>query len=311
MIISASRRTDIPAFFSDWFLKRIEEKYAYVRNPMNFHQVSKINLSPDVVDCIVFWSKNPAPMLPKLENLENYMYYFQYTLNAYDQDTEQNLPSLADRIDTFRKLSKIIGRQRMIWRYDPVILNERYTIEWHAEKYAAIAGALSSCTDKCIISFIDLYPVNSQRMKDNAIRELLTEEKRSLASRFSSAARANGISVNTCAEEIDLSDFDIGHSHCIDDKLISRLLGCPIEAGKDKGQRPACGCAASIDLGLYNTCQNGCIYCYANHNDNLRFRNFQAYDIDSPLLCSRLTDLDKITERKVKSLKESQLCLPL
>lgn len=311
MIISASRRTDIPAFFSEWFFGRIEEKYAYVRNPMNIHQVSKINLSPDIVDCIVFWSKNPAPMLSKLGVLENYMYYFQYTLNAYGPDIEQNLPPLADRIETFQKLSRIIGRQRMIWRYDPVILNERYPVEWHASRYADIAGRLSSYTDKCIISFIDLYPGISGRIKGKGFHELSAEEKRSLAGAFSPVARENGFTIDTCAEDIDLSDFGVGHAHCIDDKLISRLLDCPINAAKDTGQRPACGCAASIDLGLYNTCQNGCVYCYANHNDTLRRRNLQAYDVRSPLLCSQLTEADKITERSVKSLRETQLCLPL
>lgn len=311
MIISASRRTDIPAFFADWFLKRIEEKYAYVRNPMNIHQVSKIDLSPDVVDCIVFWSKNPKPLLNRLQKLNNYMYYFQYTLNAYGPDMEQNLPPLEDRIKTFKELSKAIGRQRMIWRYDPIILNEQYTIGWHTERYAYIAQELSSCTDKCIISFIDLYPGISKRIQDKNFHKLHTEEKRALAKEFSAIAHAHDFTVDTCAEDIELSDLGIGHAHCIDGRLISNLLGCSIDSEKDKGQRPECGCSASIDLGLYNTCQNGCVYCYANHNEKMRQQNFHAYSINSPLLCSQLTDLDTIRERKVKSLKDPQLCLPL
>ena len=309
MIVSASRRTDIPAFFSDWFLRRIEEKYAYVRNPMNPHQVGKINLSPDIVDCIVFWSKNPQPVLDKLGNLENYMYYFQFTLNAYDKDLEQNLPSLENRIKTFQELSKIVGMQRVLWRYDPIVLNDKYTIDWHTEKYAYIAERLSSFTEKCTISFIDMYPKISRQMRRENICELSVEDKITLAKRFSSIAHSCGLTIDTCAEDIDLSDCHIGHARCIDDRLISRLLGCSITVEKDPNQRSACGCVSSVDLGLYNTCQNGCAYCYANHNPNTRVQNFQAYDPNSPLLCSRLTDQDKITERRVKSYKDLQLHL--
>ena len=158
MIISASMRTDIPAFFSDWLLKRIEEQYAYVRNPMNPHQVSRISLVPEVVDCMVFWSKNPAPMMEKLERLEGYAYYFQFTLNAYGRDMEANLPPLEDRIDTFRRLSQRLGRHRVIWRYDPVIVNGRYSLDWHRERFGYIADRLSDYTERVTISFVDLYP---------------------------------------------------------------------------------------------------------------------------------------------------------
>lgn len=157
MIISASRRTDIPAYFSEWFLNRIEAQYAYVRNPMNIRQVSSISLSPELVDCIVFWSKNPRPLMDRSEQLHNYMYYFQFTLNAYGKEIEQNLPTLDERINTFQVLSEKIGRQRVIWRYDPVLLNDRYTISWHAEQFDYIARKLCGHTDKVTISFIDLY----------------------------------------------------------------------------------------------------------------------------------------------------------
>ena len=157
MIISASRRTDIPAYFSEWFLNRIEAQYAYVRNPMNIRQVSSISLSPELVDCIVFWSKNPRPLMDRSEQLHNYMYYFQFTLNAYGKEIEQNLPTLDERINTFQVLSEKIGRQRVIWRYDPVLLNDRYTISWHAEQFDYIARKLCCHTDKVTISFIDLY----------------------------------------------------------------------------------------------------------------------------------------------------------
>jgi len=161
MIISASRRTDIPAFFSEWIINRLKEQYAYVRNPMNIHQVSKINLSPDVVDCIVFWSKNPKPIINKLNALKDYMYYFQFTLNAYDKDFEENLPTLSTRIDTFQTLSNYIGKERVIWRYDPIIINEKYSIDWHIERFKYLTEQLCLYTEKVTISFIDLYTVNN------------------------------------------------------------------------------------------------------------------------------------------------------
>ena len=148
MIISASRRTDIPAFFSEWIINRLKEQYAYVRNPMNIHQVSKINLSPDVVDCIVFWSKNPKPIINKLNALKDYMYYFQFTLNAYDKDFEENLPTLSTRIDTFQTLSNYIGKERVIWRYDPIIINEKYSIDWHIERFKYLTEQLCLYTEK-------------------------------------------------------------------------------------------------------------------------------------------------------------------
>ncbi len=309
MIISASRRTDIPAFFSEWFIKRIEAQYAYVRNPMNIHQISKINLTPNIVDCIVFWSKNPKPIISKLDVLNNYMYYFQFTLNAYKDDLETNLPSLDDRIQTFQILSELIGKQRVIWRYDPIILNNQYSINWHIEKFEYIANQLQNNTEKVTISFIDLYPKISNNIKGQAICELSYDQKNIIAKNLSEIAHSHRLKIDTCAEDIDLSAYGIDHARCIDDKLIAKLLDCSIDAVKDKNQRLECGCVTSIDLGLYNTCQNGCTYCYANHYAAIRKRNFEAYDPNSPLLCSQVTELDKITERKVKSQRNIQLSL--
>lgn len=309
MIISASRRTDIPAFFSEWFMNRIEAGYAYVRNPVNIHQISRINLTPDVVDCIVFWSKNPEPMISRLNLLNHYMYYFQFTLNAYNKDFETNLPPLDDRILTFQSLSELIGKRRVIWRYDPIILNSQYPVNWHIDKFGYIANQLCDYTERVTISFIDLYAKNSSSAKRQNICELSYAQKNAIAKSLSEIARSHNLKIDTCAEDIDLSAYNIEHARCIDDRLIAKLLDCSIDAGKDKNQRPECGCAASIDLGFYNTCRNGCIYCYANHSAAARRRNLEAYDPNSPLLCSRITESDKITERKVKSQRNMQLRL--
>lgn len=309
MIISASRRTDIPAFFSDWIINRFREQYAYVRNPMNIHQISKINLSPDVVDCIVFWSKNPKPMVDKLTAFTDYMYYFQFTLNAYDEDLETNLPDLNSRIDAFQALSDLIGKKRVIWRYDPIIVNDKYSIDWHAEQFEYLTKQLCHYTEKITISFIDLYTKISHNIKGKNISELSYTQKDIISNKFAEIAHSHNLVIDTCAEDIDLSSYGIEHARCIDGRLISKLLHCSIDVGKDKNQRLNCGCMASIDLGFYNTCQNGCVYCYANHNCAARKQNCQSYDPSSPLLCSHITAADKITERKVKSQKNMQLSL--
>lgn len=310
MIISASRRTDIPAFYADWFFNRIKERYVLVRNPLNVHQVSKINLSPEVVDCIVFWTKNPKAMLNQLNLLKDYSYYFQFTLTSYGKDVEQNVPLKSEEgMDTFKRLSDLVGKERVIWRYDPILLNEKYSIDYHVQYYGKIARQLKDYTEKCTISFIDDYPGIRGNVAPLALQPISSLQKMQIADFISNIARENGLQVDTCAEDIDLSKFGITHARCIDDKLIERIIGCPIHAEKDKNQRLACGCVTSIDIGSYNTCQNGCRYCYANHSKEAVRKHACKYQARSALLCSCLEDSDKISERLVKSLKDNQLDL--
>jgi len=149
MILSTSRRTDIPSYYSEWFFNRIKEKYVLVRNPMNYHQVSRIDLSPEVVDCIVFWTKNPMPMLSQLEQLQNYRYYFQFTLTGYGQDVERNLPSKKEVIlPAFQRLSKEIGREKVVWRYDPIFFSEKYSMEYHCRCFSKMAEELAGSVAK-------------------------------------------------------------------------------------------------------------------------------------------------------------------
>jgi len=263
MIISASRRTDIPAFHSDWFLNQIKEQCVHVKNPFNPNQISKISLEPNNVDCIVFWSKNPEPFLDKLQHLNEYTYYFQFTLNPYDSDIETNLPPKSEVIETFKKLSDKIGAQKVIWRYDPVLLNSKYTMLYHIDKFNNMASQLKGYTEKVIFSYIDFYKKIAENLKFHGITEITTEQKLKLAENFSKSARENNLSIATCAEDINLSQYNIEHAKCIDGYLIAKLIGRELSVSKDKNQRLECGCAASRDIGEYNTCSNGCIYCYA------------------------------------------------
>jgi DNA repair photolyase len=284
MIISASRRTDIPAYYSEWFLNRIREKSVYVRNPMNFNQISKISLSPDIVDCIVFWSKNPKPMLNNLDKLADYQFYFQFTINSYSRDIETNLPDKKEIIETFKILSDTIGPERIIWRYDPILLNDTYTIPYHIDNFNEIACELNTHTKKITFSFIDFYKKIDDNIKRLNIKEPTIEDKYTLAENLSIIAKENGMTIDTCAEDIDLSKFDIAHARCIDDRLIEQITGHKLDTKKDNNQRPECGCAKSTDIGAYNSCSNGCLYCYANYSQAAVENNRKIHDPLSPLI---------------------------
>ncbi len=308
MIISASRRTDIPTYYSDWFFNRIKEGFVYVRNPMNIHQISKISLSPDVVDGIVFWTKNPQPMMDRLYLLKDYMYYFQFTVNSYSQDVEPNIPSKNDVIiPTFQELSKIVGPERVIWRYDPIFLSPKYSMEYHIHYFEEIAKRLSGCTTKCIISFVDLYRNTQKNTRDLELLPLDAKTICEIATNLVDIATRYGLTMESCAEKIDLEQFGIEHGHCIDCNLFERLLGSKLDLSKDKNQREECGCIASIDIGMYNTCKNGCKYCYANFSSSAVLKLFAEHDPASPLISGTVGDGDIIKERVVRSCKDCQI----
>lgn len=300
MILSVSRRTDIPSYYAEWFYNRIKEGFVCVRNPMNPRQVSEIRITPDVVDCIVFWTKNPLPMMERLDKLKAYPYYFQFTLTGYGNDVEVNLPDKKTMmIPMFQELSNRIGRERVIWRYDPIFFSDRYTVEYHIETFRAMAEALNGYTDKCVISFLDIYAKIRKNMEGLSYYELEESELRSFAKEISRIAEQNHICVGSCAEKIDLEDCGIVHNCCIDKRLIEKLIGCELKVGKDKNQRKECGCVESIDIGTYNTCRNGCAYCYANLGAKNVERNAAKYDPASPLLCGCIGEEDKVTQRRL------------
>lgn len=304
MIISASRRTDIPAFYSEWFFNRIRAGYLDVRNPMSYHRISRISLDPEVIDCIVFWSKNPKPMLKRLEELKGYNFYFQFTINPYDQRIEKAVPMKSGIIDTFKQLSDKLGEKKVIWRYDPILLSEHITINYHLKYFEELAKRLKGYTKYCVISFIDLYKKTERNIKETTIREPQKGEMTTLAKNIVAIANNYGMKVVSCAESLDLSKDGIEHGHCIDQALIEDIVGYRIDAHKDKYQRKECGCIESIDIGQYNTCSHNCVYCYANFNKNMVVHQVEKHDKKSSLLIGTLGDDDIVKERKMYSLKD-------
>ena len=310
MILSVSRRTDIPNYYAEWFTGRLREGFCYVRNPMNPHQVSRVDLSPRVVDCIVFWTKNPANMMKHLEELRDYTYYFQFTLTGYGRDIEPNLPDKRKKlIPTFRELSERIGKERVIWRYDPIFLNEKYTADYHLKAFAEIADHLAGYTERVVVSFVDMYAKIRRNAAEYAIRETSEDDIIPLAKELAQIAADHHLLIESCAEQIELQNLGIRHGSCIDQELIEKLLGCRLSGGKDKNQRKECGCFESVEVGTYNTCLNGCKYCYANFSDEKVAKSVKLYRVDSPLLCGTVSGEDRVTDRAVKSLKDGQICL--
>lgn len=290
MIISCSRRTDIPAFYSDWFFNRLREGYVCVRNPVNRRQIRRISLAPQDVDCFVFWTKNPAPMLDRLHLLNDYTYYFQFTLTPYGKDIEPHLPPRDETSDTFIRLSGMIGKQRMIWRYDPILISDQIKLDYHVDHFGQMADRLAGHTQKCVISFIDIYRHIGSRLSGLSVRAPEEADMRKLASAIARITGRLGIAVETCAEKIDLSDLGIKHGKCVDDHMISEMIGRKLNAAKDKYQRELCGCISSVDIGEYNTCGHLCKYCYANVSPKKIEKNCELHDAQSSLLIGVIGD---------------------
>ena len=210
-------------------------------------------------------------------------------------------------IPVFQKLSKKIGSDKVIWRYDPIMFTKKYTPEYHLKAFEQIAYALKGYTNKCVISFVDVYAKNKKNM--NELGNYAIEETKlfDLAKKLSQMARSNGMLISSCAEKIDLSSCGIQHNCCIDKELIEQIIGCKINVSKDLNQRLECGCVESVEIGTYNTCRNGCKYCYANYSSESVEKHCKNYNKLSPLLCGKVEIDDKISNRKVKSMRQDQI----
>lgn len=311
MIVSASRRTDIPRFHLDWFINRLTAGYALVRNPMNRSSVSRVPLTPEAVDCIAFWTKNPAPLLERLDDLALYPYYVQFTLNAYGTDVEGALPPKAELVRTFQELSSSIGAHRMVWRYSPILVSERYTISHHLRYFETFARKLEGFTSHCRISFLDMYPKIERLMGMRGLRCVAPEQETLLAKSLGAIAASYGIECGGCGS-MDLEAADMGRRGCIDAGFVERATGLAVAKTGAARSRGGCYCMPSVDIGAYDTCANGCVYCYANGGgESNEPRRIASHDPLSELLCDRIEPGDVVTDRKAASLLALQMKLEL
>ena len=305
MIIQTGSRTDIPAFYADWFANRIREGFVYVRNPYNMTYVTKFMLNPSIVDLISFCTKNPEPMLKYLELLRPYGMYWYVTITGYGRDIEPNVPGIAEVIESFKRLSEFAGIDSMGWRYDPIFLDEKYTTEYHLEKFEEIAAALDGYTNTSVISFIDIY----QKVKKNfpEAKAIEKAERLFLGENMVRIAGQHGMVLRPCAEGNELEQFGADCSGCMTQAIYEKAVHNTMVFPKGKSARASCKCFLGNDIGMYNTCLHMCRYCYANYDYKTVMDNHDNHDPNSPLLIGHIRPEDEIHQAEQKSWIDGQM----
>lgn len=308
MILNTGQRTDIPAYYSEWFYNRVSDGYVMVRNPFNHHQVTKYILSPDVVDIICFCTKNPTPMLARINEINNFNQFWFVTITPYDQSIEPNVPNKRSVINSFKQLSKIVGVNCVSWRYDPILIDSKYTIEFHLKSFEAMCKKLCGYTKTCTISYIDLY--QKTRRNFPTARGVTDEEQILLTKELVKIANKYNIELYGCSEDSKLSQYGLNVSGCMNQNVIETALGYKINVpNKNYQTRKTCSCLLGSDIGSYNTCLHACKYCYANYDMEEVYQSNKLHDVDSPLLIGNLEAKDRITESEQILYKQNQLSL--
>ena len=300
MIINTGGRTDTVQYYTEWLLSRFSEGYAFSRNPLFPKKVVRYELTPDKVDCVVFCSKNYKPILPRLHEItDRFNTYFHYTITAYGKDIEQGVPSIEESMETLIKLSALAGKERIAWRYDPVLITKEYTTQRHLDTFERMAKVLAPHIDRCIFSFVEMYKKLETNMPE--LVQLSEEARDSLAMGLGAIANKYGIYIQTCGTNGDFTKYDIHASGCMTLDILGKANGIVFKNLKHKGMRQGCHCIESRDLGAYDTCLNGCKYCYANTNPQKAQENYKLHNPASPLLLGNLKPEDTILQGAQKS----------
>lgn len=299
MIINTGCRTDIPAFYSKWLINRIRSGYVMVRNPYNPNQVTKYSLDPNIVDCLAFCTKNPEPILKYLDELNKYRQFWFVTITPYKKDIEPNVPDKEKVIESFKKLSKYVGINSIAWRYDPIFINNEFTVSKHIESFKKIAEKLKGYTKDCTISFLDLY----EKVKRNApdIKPPSKKEQIEIAKAFVKIGKENDITIHGCCEGNFLSEYGVDCKGCMSQEIVEKSIGTTLNPPKKKNIREGCNCLMGNDIGSYDSCGHLCKYCYANSNKRLVKENMKKHIETSPFLIGKEESGDKVTEAKQKS----------
>lgn len=303
MIINTGSRTDIPAFFSDWFLNRIDEGFVCTRNPYN-EDIYRYPLDSKIVDCLCFCTKNPKPLLRNLDKLNDFNQFWFVTITPYGKDIERNVPSFKRVIKSFKELSQTLGVNKVSWRYDPIFITEKYDLDFHIDRFEELASQLSDFTNDCTISFIDLYAKVLRNFPDAC--EVTTEERLIIGDEFSRIAKKYDIQMKTCVEGTLLDQFGFDSSGCMTKQVIEKAIGNNLKIPKGKYRIRDCDCIFGRDIGAYNTCLHGCKYCYANFSNKLVKRNFKLHNPYSPLLIGNVNDDEVVREVNEPSYIDAQ-----
>lgn len=309
MIIQTGNRTDIPAFYSEWFANRLKEGFVLVRNPFNPQSVTRYILDPSVVDLMVFCSKNPSPMLKYTELLKPYRQYWFVTITPYGKELEPGVPDKGFIMETFRRISDIVGPDCMCWRYDPILIDEAWTVERHIESFRSMCRTLAGSTHTAVISFIDLY----EKVKRNfpEVREVPFHTQLALTEEFVKIGKEYGMTIKPCGESKELAAAGADCSGCMTQEVFETAIGQNLILPANPKNRRECACYITGDIGAYNTCRHFCRYCYANADRNAVLCASKMHDPKSPLLIGHVQPEDKISQPKQVSWIDPQMRLKL
>lgn len=301
MIINTGGRTDTVQYYADWLLRRFAEGYVLVRNPRFPEKVTRYELDPSVVDCVVFCSKNYAPILSRLHEItDRFNTYFFYTITAYGHDMEPGVPDIDASIETLIELERIVGRERIVWRYDPVLLSERYTTEAHRRTFDDTARRLAPHVSRCVFSFVEPYRKLDRNMPE--LLPLMEEERFYMAELLGGIAREHGLRLQACATREDFSAYGVERAGCVTLEALGAANGVTFRKLAHRGMREGCVCMEMRDIGAYNSCPNGCRYCYANADARGAAQAFhEQHDPASPLMLGHLRPGDVVTQATQRS----------
>lgn len=307
MILNLGNRTDIPAFYSEWFYNRLKEGSVCVRNPYVPNLVTRYQLRPDLVDILVFGTKNPAPMLPDLNKMNDFQQQWFISITPYERDIEPGVPPCSEVIESTGRLSAQLGKRAVVWRYDPVFIARRYDLDFHLKSFEYMASLLEGICEVCVISFVDLYKKTLRNFPD--VKEVSREDQHFLAKHFVKIAGSYGMRVKSCAESRELDAYGVDSSGCFMKKDLQDLTGLEYVIPKKKSKRESCDCLLENEIGAYNSCPHGCLYCYANYSKGEVARNWKDHDPGSPLLIGHLEPEDEIRDAVQKSYLDRQMSL--
>ena len=294
MILNVSGRTDILAFYSEWFMNRLNAGFIDVRNPFNPKLISRIYL--DDVDLIFFCTKNPIPIVNKIKDIKKKV-YFHVTLTPYKEDIEPNVPSKKDIISAIKKISNIVGKDNIVIRYDPVFLSDKYNIDYHIKAFDKICTLLDGYVKKILISFIDEYKNVKRNINILRYRSFTQEDYKMIGTCFSRSAKNHGMVVHTCFENRDLVEYGFIKDECLSKELAYKLTGKKYRKWNvRKGGK--CNCVSMVDIGVYNSCKHFCKYCYANYDEDEVKNNIKKHNPNSSLLIGEIESDDIIKIRK-------------
>lgn len=276
-----------------------------VRNPYYPSQITKYMLEPEVIDVMVFCTKNPQPMLDRISLLSAFETFWFVTITPYEEDIEPYVPPREQVMEAFRQLSGLVGMKRMSWRYDPVFITDKYSVSYHIEQFRQMAEVLSGYTEQCVVSFIDLYEKTKRNFK--GVKPVTAQEQEVLMAAFSEIAKENELQIHLCCENAGLVRENVDADGCMSKAVFEKALGYTLDVPKKKTAREECSCLLGADIGVYNTCGHGCLYCYANYDRETVLRNMKLHNPASPLLIGEVWSEDVIKPAMQKAWRNGQL----